>query len=355
MVSAPTTALPATPPQAATANPAPAGDGSPLALLFAALLPAMTPLATEAVMPETSAMPAEGDAGDGGAEAAAQFIDLLLPPAPSAMAVNVPAVEAGTGIDVGAAADAVTGETLPAAPATLLTLPRMPASVTTAGPAASGLPDASPAASPAATVGPDMPNIDGATAEAMPSTEIWRQPEAGADATQARSEVSLPAASGASPLLSPMHAAAATRFAPPPAAAMPAASPLPLDITAPDWTAALGEHIAWSVEQGDGEARVELHPAELGSLTIRISTQGDQARVQIVAAEAAARELLQQSLPQLRELMSAQGLNLARAQVERPASRGPQETGGHAGRAADAAMPSRRRIITQVMLVDAYA
>ncbi len=121
-----------------------------------------------------------------------------------------------------------------------------------------------------------------------------------------------------------------------------------------EWTRQLGERIAWSVDEQQ-DAVIELHPAELGSLSVRVEMRGNDAQVTIIAASSAARDMLQQSLPQLRELLLVQGLNLSRAQVERPsqangsgqsqAENGSRERGGGRG----------RRQVSSLLLVDAYA
>ncbi len=139
-------------------------------------------------------------------------------------------------------------------------------------------------------------------------------------------------------------------------APMPAAPPPQLINTQhAEWSRQLGERIAWSVDEQQ-DAVIELHPAELGSLSVRVEMRGNDAQVTIVAASSAAREMLQQSLPQLRELLSVHGLNLARAQVERPSasnasSHGQTETGSR-----ERGTGSRgRRQISSLLLVDAYA
>lgn len=119
-----------------------------------------------------------------------------------------------------------------------------------------------------------------------------------------------------------------------------------------DFVGDLGEHIEWQLADGIGEARIELHPAELGALTVRIETQGDQARVHIVAAEAATRSLLNQAMPQLRELLAGSGMNLARSQVDSSDRRDGRS--GERSHAQTATAGIRRRV-TQVLLVDAYA
>jgi len=122
-----------------------------------------------------------------------------------------------------------------------------------------------------------------------------------------------------------------------------------------EWTRQLGERITWSVDEQQ-DAVIELHPAELGSLSVRVEMRGNDAQVTIVAASSAARDMLQQSLPQLRELLLVQGLSLSRAQVERPSAsnasnHGQTETGS---RERGGGFRGRRQI-SSLLLVDAYA
>lgn len=133
-----------------------------------------------------------------------------------------------------------------------------------------------------------------------------------------------------------------------PAVAMPA--PLLLQADGADLGVDLGERISWLMQQGLGEATIELHPAELGALTIRIETQGQQAQVHILAAEPAARALLSQCLPQLRDLLGASGLTLTKGQVESAERRAATDSADGVGLAA----PRRHRRVTSVTLVDTY-
>jgi flagellar hook-length control protein FliK len=156
------------------------------------------------------------------------------------------------------------------------------------------------------------------------------------------------AASLSSPLVAQHAAVAATSVA----SSTSPAPPLVLHADGPDLSADLGERISWQLQQGLGEATIELHPAELGALTIRIETQAQQAQVHILAAEPAARALISQCLPQLRELLGASGLTLTRGQVE-----SAERRGGQLGTGSDGLLSPRgaRRRVTSVTLVDTYA
>jgi flagellar hook-length control protein FliK len=110
--------------------------------------------------------------------------------------------------------------------------------------------------------------------------------------------------------------------------AQSAASPLAhhggsVDTTAARWHDALASRVQWLVDHDVGEARIKLNPPELGALDVKISLLADKTFVQLTAHNSAARDELSQSLPRLRELLSANGLELGGATV----------SGGHDGRA----------------------
>lgn len=62
-------------------------------------------------------------------------------------------------------------------------------------------------------------------------------------------------------------------------------------------------------------AEMRLDPPSLGSVRVQIRMQGEMASVVFQAPNAHARELLEQSLPHLKQMMEAEGLMLADAQV----------------------------------------
>ncbi|MGH8443765.1 MAG: flagellar hook-length control protein FliK, partial [Solimonas sp.] len=145
-------------------------------------------------------------------------------------------------------------------------------------------------------------------------------------------------------------------------AAGTAAAPPPMTVPPdhPQFVDGLGERIVWIADRGLDQARIELHPVELGSLTVQLSVRGDEAQVSFTAERPATRALLQNSLPQLRELMSAQGLQLLRTQIEQRvgAARGSDASFDASRDGRDApgelagAAPLRR--ISRLKLVDAY-
>jgi flagellar hook-length control protein FliK len=67
--------------------------------------------------------------------------------------------------------------------------------------------------------------------------------------------------------------------------------------------------------QGQTEARINLHPAELGRLQIAVTSEGDATRVAFVVDNAQAKEALEQAMPRLREFLQQAGLQLAEGSV----------------------------------------
>ena len=85
--------------------------------------------------------------------------------------------------------------------------------------------------------------------------------------------------------------------------------------SAPQFTDEVGEQVRVFVNNGLQEARLQLTPAELGRVQITINTDGDNARVVFVAETALARDLLDQSMPRLREMLQQSGIQLAQGDV----------------------------------------
>lgn len=89
----------------------------------------------------------------------------------------------------------------------------------------------------------------------------------------------------------------------------------PLALDGPDAAIRLGERLRWLSEAGVQEARLQLHPRELGSIDVRIRVEQQTASVWFGADHPAARAALEASLPQLRDRMAADGLQLGEAQI----------------------------------------
>ena len=74
---------------------------------------------------------------------------------------------------------------------------------------------------------------------------------------------------------------------------------------------ALGAQVALWVKDGVQEARLHLHPAELGPVSVQIALDGQAAHIDFTAAVAATRDSIEQSLPALAAALRESGFTLA--------------------------------------------
>lgn len=88
------------------------------------------------------------------------------------------------------------------------------------------------------------------------------------------------------------------------------------------------------VSQGIQQAEIRLDPAELGHMTIRIQVQGDQTQVQFHVAQQQTRDLLEQAVPRLRELLAEQGMQLADSHISHGGAGRDQGANGEDAHAA---------------------
>lgn len=95
----------------------------------------------------------------------------------------------------------------------------------------------------------------------------------------------------------------------------PAAPELSLSIHQKNWSQALGQQLVWMAQHHAQQAEIKVNPAHLGPIEVHLSLNQDQASVNFFAHEAAVRDVLENALPRLREMLSNQGLQLNQASV----------------------------------------
>ncbi|MHB1057552.1 MAG: flagellar hook-length control protein FliK [Rhodanobacter sp.] len=92
----------------------------------------------------------------------------------------------------------------------------------------------------------------------------------------------------------------------------------------------LGQQVAWLGGQDVKQARIRLHPEELGSLDVSVSVTHGRVDVVFSAQHPAAVAAVQQTLPQLDHMLAQHGLSLGHAEV------GQHDRGDRRGHAGDA-------------------
>lgn len=97
---------------------------------------------------------------------------------------------------------------------------------------------------------------------------------------------------------------------------IPQSFTIPTDIDHPEWSKQFSDHVMWLGQQGIKSAVIKLHPEDLGPLEISIRVVNDSASVNIASHSQQVRDLIDQSLPRLQEMMAEQGLNLSEVNID---------------------------------------
>jgi flagellar hook-length control protein FliK len=155
----------------------------------------------------------------------------------------------------------------------------------------------------------------------------------------------------------------ATQATPTPTAATTTTT-IPLPLNHPQWQEAFASRVAWQVKDGLQQVNVAINPPELGPIEVRMSLQDDKVSAQFVTAHHAVRQVIEDAMPRLREMLSQSGLNLSDASVFQQAPGRDGQAQQFAGGAANVAgnelagveedVTSHTAHTLHVGLVDAY-
>lgn len=96
-----------------------------------------------------------------------------------------------------------------------------------------------------------------------------------------------------------------------------------VDVTTADgnWADTFSDRVLLIAGKQLQRAELRLHPAELGSVQIRISVEDNATSLSFTAQNAVARDAIEQALPRLRELFTDSGLTLGNATVSENGAR----------------------------------
>ncbi|HZX71006.1 MAG TPA: flagellar hook-length control protein FliK [Rhodanobacter sp.] len=120
----------------------------------------------------------------------------------------------------------------------------------------------------------------------------------------------------------------------------------------------LGQQVSWFVGQGVTQARIRLHPEELGSLDLKISVSHDRVDVVFQAQHPGAVTAVQQSLPQLGQMLAQHGLSLGHTEVgqhDRGNQPGPGDHGDSTSEVDEVHGAGLVTPVSQLGLLDAFA
>ncbi|HAT1658324.1 TPA: flagellar hook-length control protein FliK [Legionella pneumophila] len=90
---------------------------------------------------------------------------------------------------------------------------------------------------------------------------------------------------------------------------------IPIHVNHSQWSNQLSEHIVWLGHQEIKSALIKIHPEELGPLEINVNVVKDNASVNISTHSVYVKEIVDQALPRLREMMAQQGINLSEVHI----------------------------------------
>jgi flagellar hook-length control protein FliK len=107
----------------------------------------------------------------------------------------------------------------------------------------------------------------------------------------------------------------------------------PVAVQQSGWTDAVVDKVMWMSSQNLKSAEIQLDPAELGRLEVRVHLSQDSAQVTFASPNAGVRDALEGQMNRLRDLFAQQGMNLADANVsDQSLNRGWQGQGQNEGR-----------------------
>ncbi len=160
-------------------------------------------------------------------------------------------------------------------------------------------------------------------------------------------------------------ATAATAPAPTAAPAAPAQAQLAAPPGSPAFASQFGTVVTTFIQSGIEQARLHLHPADMGPVSVQIQLDGTAAQVHLSADHPATRQALQEAMPLLAGSLREAGLTLAgggvfeqpaqaRQEAEREAAharatqQGGADASAHESAPVSAATPRRRGVVDLV-------
>lgn len=148
--------------------------------------------------------------------------------------------------------------------------------------------------------------LDGSFQQAL--SNFSRQDEKSAPLTQADSNALTSAASSSSAAPLMMQTASATT-------STPSTPMLNAQLGSDEWQQALSQQIVMFSRNGQQNAELRLHPADLGAIQISLKLDNDQAQINMASSHSHVRAALEAALPQLRTALAESGINLGQSQV----------------------------------------
>jgi hypothetical protein len=128
------------------------------------------------------------------------------------------------------------------------------------------------------------------------------------------------------------------------------------------FSASIATHLRVMKSGGVSEARLQLNPAELGRLSIQIASQDSEVKVSFVVESQQAKQVIENAMPRLRDLLDGAGLDLTESGVDQRDKHADDRNPQHGRQVADSdhfsddsAQIAMTVTVDPDRLVDAYA
>lgn len=109
-------------------------------------------------------------------------------------------------------------------------------------------------------------------------------------------------------------------------------------VHSPNWSSEVGQRVVWMARNNVQEAQLSVNPPHLGPIEITLSLQDDSATARFFSPHAEVREVLEQALPRLREMLAGAGVQLGQSDVGAQSQQAFQQfSGRHNGAPNDQA------------------
>jgi len=107
-------------------------------------------------------------------------------------------------------------------------------------------------------------------------------------------------------------------------------------LASPEWRQGLSQQLIGLHQRGEQQIELHLNPAELGPLSISLKLGELGAQAHFLSAHPQVRHAIEQAIPQLREALAEQGINLGEASVgEQRQQQAQGDRSGQSGRSAN--------------------
>lgn len=90
---------------------------------------------------------------------------------------------------------------------------------------------------------------------------------------------------------------------------------IPTPVQSPNWSSEVGTRVVWMARNNIQEAQLSVNPPHLGPIEITLSLKDDNASARFFSPHAEVREILEQALPRLREMLAGAGVQLGQSDV----------------------------------------